>query len=278
MESLLAASVWVFRFGAWFLAVRAAQLWLQSKQEKYQTQGIADTLRAFLKDVCPKELTAHVKLSVHLLGESSATVPDRCASYLFTAVCVALGMQAMATLLFRQLFPFAAIATFPVVVAFKALDLRSRGRMRMTQIGRDLPGLLNTLNLLLNAGSTLENAIQTAVGSYGGTAIGDELGQLVRDRQVGLDRTSAFRALAERVPRDDIRSIASAIELAERLGTPLAETLERQSDEIMRKRVERATRIAKEAAVKLALPNTLIMIAIALLIGGGMLPNLTRLL
>jgi|CXWL01.1.fsa_nt_gi Flp pilus assembly protein TadB len=277
MEPLDLAA-WSFRFAASFLFVTAALKWLEAQQSKFRTAGVVDTLYAFLRENCPAELNAHVSLSTHLLGESSAKVRDVCANFLFTAFSAALGMQAVATLLFGQLVPFAAVATFPVVLGFQALTLRSRGRERMTKVGRDLPGLLNTLNLLLNAGSTLENAIETAVDSYRGTAIGDELGQLVRDRQMGLDRTSAFRALAARVPRDDVRSIAAAIELAERLGTPLAETLERQSNEIMRIRLESASRIAKEAAVKLALPNTLIMIAIALLIGGGMLPNLVRLL
>lgn len=278
MDLLFSVSAWFFRFGASFLFVRSAQKWLESQQAKFRTPGVADTLRAFLREKCPPELKAHVGLSLRFLGESSAKVPDLCGDFLFTALSVSLGMQLGATLLFGQLVPFAAIATFPVVLGFQALDLRSRGKLRMTRIGRDLPGLLNTLNLLLNAGSTLENAIETAVGSYKGTAIGDELAQLVNDRQMGLDRTSAFRALATRIPRDDVRSIAAAIELAERLGTPLAETLERQSAEIMRVRLENASRVAKQAAVKLALPNTLIMLAIALLIGGGMLPNLTRML
>jgi pilus assembly protein TadC len=277
MEALDLAA-WGFRFAASFLFVTAGLKWLEAQRARFRTAGVVDTVYAFLRETCPKELTAHVGLSIHLLGESSSKVPDLCAKFLFTALSAALGMQVVATILFGQLVPFAAIATFPVVMGFQALTLRSQGRQRMTRVGRDLPGLLNTLNLLLNAGSTLENAIETAVESYRGTAIGDELGQLVRDRQMGLDRTSAFRALAARVPRDDVRSIAAAIELAERLGTPLAETLERQSNEIMRIRLESASRIAKEAAVKLALPNTLIMIAIALLIGGGMLPNLVRLL
>lgn len=271
-------AAWIFRFTAAFLFVRAGLKWLEAQQARFRTAGVVDTLYAFLRETCPSELKAHVGLSVHLLGESSAKVPDLCANFLFNALSAALGLQAVTTIFFGQLVPFAALATFPVVLGFQALTLRSNGRERMTRVGRDLPGLLNTLNLLLNAGSTLENAIETAVGSYRGTAIGDELGQLVRDRQMGLDRTSAFRALAERVPRDDVRSIAASIELAERLGTPLAETLARQSNEIMRIRLESASRIAKEAAVKLALPNTLIMIAIALLIGGGMLPNLVRLL
>lgn len=278
METLVPAAAWLFTFAGFFLVARSAFRWFDQLSSRFATAGFAPTLQAWLRTVAPRDLKQHVSHSLSLLGEPTSRADEVTGSYLFSGVLAALAAQAVALLAFRQVVPFAAVATAPVVVGFLALDLRSRGRARITQIGRDLPGLLNTLNLLLNAGSTLENALQTVAQTQAGTPLGKELGQLTQDRQMGLDRASAFRALAERVPRDDLRSIAAAIELAERLGTPLAETLQRQSEEIMRRRVENATRMAKEAAVKLALPNTLIMIAIALLIAGGMLPNLTRLL
>ena len=57
-----------------------------------------------------------------------------------------------------------------------------------------------------------------------------------------------------------------AINLGEELGTPIGQTLRVQADAIRMRRTQRAEKLAGEASNKMALPNTLIMLANILLI------------
>ncbi len=284
METILDIVPWLLTFGAFTAVALAVQKWLIFQQNAHDAPDVVAGVRAFLMDYHPQNgfiapmhayFVAHVEKSVALLGEPPSRVREICGQYLFTGVTAGLIGQAFATLAFGQILPFAFVFILPVAVSSQCLQLRLGGDVRIKQIGRDLPRFLNTLTLLVSAGSTLENGLQTASRAYAGTALGDEVRKLLRDRDVGMDRTSTFFALADRIPRADVRSLAGAIETSDRLGTPLAQTLEDQATAIMRDRLERASRLGKEAAVKLALPNTLILLAIALLIIGGVVQNLT---
>jgi hypothetical protein len=57
----------------------------------------------------------------------------------------------------------------------------------------------------------------------------------------------------------------------------MAETLKKQALAIRKSRIQRAERLSKEAGPKMALPNTMIMLANVLLILGPFIPKLSGL-
>jgi tight adherence protein C len=72
--------------------------------------------------------------------------------------------------------------------------------------------------------------------------------------QIGLGRTNALRALADRSTLSDLRGFASAMVQADVLGIPVGQVLRVQSEEMRVKRRQRAEEKAQKVPVKILLP------------------------
>jgi len=77
------------------------------------------------------------------------------------------------------------------------------------------------------------------------------------------------------VGTEDLLALVLSLDIADNLGTPTTATLKKESETIRSRRLQRAERMAREAGPKMALPNTMIMVANVLLILGPFLPKLS---
>src|SRR5579872_42854 len=146
--------------------------------------------------------------------------------------------------------------------------LAGRARLRLMQIKRRLPFLLDLLTLLMEAGSTFLQALAEAVEQFGEHAVGHEFGRVLSEINMGKGRTGALEALRDRLNDDEITSIVGSIIQGEELGTPLARLFRTQADVLRIKRTQRAETIAGEAGVKMLLPAVLVMASTVLIILG----------
>jgi tight adherence protein C len=154
-------------------------------------------------------------------------------------------------------------------------SVRSRADRRVTRVTRRLPYSLEVIVLAGEAGATFEEALEILVREEPHEPLHEEFDQVLRDMQLGLTRREALQAMAARVATEDVGTLVMELSLAEDLGTPIASTLRKQADAIRGNRLHRAERLAREAGPKMALPNTMIMVANVLLILAPFLPKLS---
>lgn len=146
--------------------------------------------------------------------------------------------------------------------------LAARAKLRLLQIKRRLPFLLDLLTLLMEAGSTFLQALREAVEQFGEHPVGQEFGRVLTEISMGKSRTNALEAMRDRLSDDEITSIVGSIIQGEELGTPLAKLFRTQADVLRIKRTQRAETIAGEAGVKMLLPAILIMASTVIVILG----------
>lgn len=149
-------------------------------------------------------------------------------------------------------------------------------RQRLTLIKRRLPFLLDMLTLLMEAGSSLLQALEEAVHEFRGQPVADEFARVLADIRMGRTRAEAFLAMRERLQDAEVGGVIGSILQGEHLGTPLAQIFRMQADVLRVKRSQRAETVAGEAGVQMLLPGILVMAAAVLVILGPFVLNYLR--
>ncbi|HRR82210.1 MAG TPA: type II secretion system F family protein [Planctomycetota bacterium] len=132
--------------------------------------------------------------------------------------------------------------------------LRDRERARKKAIRKDLPYALDLLTLSVEAGLDFTAALARIVRRRPGRPLSQELGETLRQIQIGVPRAVALRDLNERVHMEEIFSVTSALIQADELGASLGPILRVQADTFRVRRAQAAEKQAMEAPVKLLFP------------------------
>ena len=143
------------------------------------------------------------------------------------------------------------VIVFVLILAW--LIWRGRIESRDKAIRAGLPEALDLLVVMLEAGMSLDGAMNEVAGEVKGP-MGEEFGQVMRDIKAGRDRNEALEAMSMRCKNQDIDTLVVAIRQSDQMGTSLAEVLRFQAQELRRVRRERAQRKAATARVKMLLP------------------------
>jgi len=149
----------------------------------------------------------------------------------------------------------------PIILMFSGagmywpvLWLRGRLHRRQDEIRRGLPYALDLLTLSVEAGLDFTQALARIVKKLGNSPLAVELGQTVRDIQLGRTRAQALRELSRRVELFELNSVVSALIQADELGSSLGPILRVQADQFRIRRSQSAEKQAMEAPVKILLP------------------------
>ncbi|QQE79455.1 type II secretion system F family protein [Alicyclobacillus sp. SO9] len=127
---------------------------------------------------------------------------------------------------------------------------------RKREILRLFPSSLDLLTVSVEAGLGFDQAIgRVAAKTSGPLAL--ELDRVIREMQLGSQRSAALQRLAERTGVDAVGSFVSAVIQAERLGIGIAQVLRVQSAEVRRKRKLDAEERAMKAPIKMLFPLVL---------------------
>jgi len=156
---------------------------------------------------------------------------------------------------------FAPLGLFMLVATFQNIAER-----RQHQILMAMPYVLDLLVLILRAGTSLNLALARVVADYADHPVGEELGQMLAEIEMGAPRAEAMRRLAARLSQPDINALADSMVQSEELGWPLGDTLARQADRMAAERVLNAQAKAGAAGVWVMLPSTLVLLGAVLLL------------
>lgn len=156
------------------------------------------------------------------------------------------------------------------LLGFMGLDLNinSKGSDRQKLIQRELPDLLDQITISVEAGLGFDAALDRVSKDSGGM-LAQEIGRVLQDIQLGVNREDALENLLERTEAPDLKQFVVALNQASKLGMPLGKILRVQASELRARRKARAEEMAYKLGVKLSFPTvTCILPALLIVVMG----------
>ena len=216
---------------------------------------LIDRFSRILADRTPEKARLELANKLHMAGRPYGLTPsDFVAIRLVAAVVLfVLGLVlglAMGSPMFIAGF---AAAGGGLGYFFPLLWLRQLVNTRRKQIQRTLPDALDLLTIAVEAGLGFEAALGRVAEKFD-NALGHEFTQVLTETRLGRPRLEALDDMGRRVGVEDLHNFVQAIIQSEQMGVGVAKILRIQSDEMRRKRRQRAQEKAAQATLKMLLP------------------------
>ncbi|WP_420472191.1 MULTISPECIES: type II secretion system F family protein [unclassified Brevundimonas] len=156
------------------------------------------------------------------------------------------------------------------VIGFYApnIFLANRIAKRKTSIMQAFPDALDLLLICVEAGMSIEAAIQKVSQEIGGASIdlAEELTLLSAELSYLPDRRMAYEGLAKRTNHPGVKSVATAMTQAETYGTPLGAALRTMAKENRELRLSAAEKKAAALPAKLTVPMILFFLPVLFIV------------
>jgi len=136
---------------------------------------------------------------------------------------------------------------------FPDLWLRQEVGKRQKEIRLALPNALDLLTISVEAGLGFDAALVRVTEKYK-NALTDEFTQVLNEVRLGRPRLEALDDMGRRVGVEELHSFIQALIQSEQLGVGIAKVLRIQSEEMRRKRRQRAEEQAAQASLKMLFP------------------------
>jgi tight adherence protein C len=136
---------------------------------------------------------------------------------------------------------------------------------RRDAIEKEVADTVDQLTVMVRAGLGLDGAMARLVRTSDGP-LAAEFARAQQDMRFGVPRDTALANMADRVGTADLRAVISAIAQSERLGVPIAQTLEIQASELREKRRQRAEEQAMKLPVKIIFPTVLCIMPVLFIV------------
>lgn len=212
-------------------------------------------------------LRRRIALDLNASGNPNGYSVEQC-----LAICIAsaalLGAvsMAMAWLMMPGAAPVAMGLMTLAGFAAPLWSLHRDATLRMTRIAKNLPYALDLIALMMTAGCTFAEAVESLVTDAPHDDLNQELQMVRSEIEFGARRSVALQKLAERIPLDAVRSVVGAINQSEQLGTPLAVILNAQAGMIRMHRSVRAEKLSASASLRILVPSVLILLATVIVV------------
>jgi tight adherence protein C len=112
---------------------------------------------------------------------------------------------------------------------------------------------MDLLTISVEAGLPFDAALSQVARNTRGP-LAEELFRVLQEMQIGLARTDALRAVAERTNVAELRGFVTAMVQADTFGIPVANVLRVQARDLRVKRSQRAEEMAQKVPVKILFP------------------------
>ncbi len=158
-------------------------------------------------------------------------------------------------LLAHNVIALAAGAGVGAAVGFLApvFYLRSKVQARRKEIQLGLPDVMDLLTIAVEAGLGFDAAMQRVTDKFD-NALADEFRTVLQEVRLGRPRLEALDEMGRRCGVEDLHNFTQAVIQSEQMGVGLAKILRLQSEEMRRKRRQRAEELAAKASLKMMLP------------------------
>lgn len=147
--------------------------------------------------------------------------------------------------------------------------LRLKIKRRHREIRRDLPSIIDLLNLCVDAGLDFMLAVNRVMKDFKKCPLTDELLEVWRETKMGSSRREALQHLSRRVNLLELSSFVRTLLQADRMGSPMGEALKIQAEEIRQRRYLQGEEAALKAPIKLLFPLFVFILPVVLVIVAG---------
>ena len=124
---------------------------------------------------------------------------------------------------------------------------------RRKEIQKGLPDAMDLLTISVEAGLGFDAAIARVTEKFK-NALSDEFAVVLQEVRLGRPRLEALDDMGRRCGVEDLHNFVQAVIQSEQMGVGVAKILRLQSDEMRRKRRQRAQEQAAQASLKMMLP------------------------
>lgn len=142
-------------------------------------------------------------------------------------------------------------------------------KRRHLEMRRDLPAVIDLLNLCVGSGLDFMLAVDRVVKNFKQCALTQELSEVWRENRVGASRRDALQHLSRRVNLPELSSFVRTLLQADRMGAPMSEALKIQAEEIRLRRFLMGEEAALKAPIKLLFPLIFFILPAVLAIVAG---------
>jgi len=131
--------------------------------------------------------------------------------------------------------------------------VRRKGRLRLMEIDRRLPDLIDLLCVMVEAGLGFLAAMRLASDRFK-PPLGDELRLMLQEQVMGLSVEDALGNMAGRAPTPAMKSFVRAMANGERMGISTGQIMRNLSHEMRLRRRRSAEERAQKAPVRMLFP------------------------
>jgi tight adherence protein C len=131
--------------------------------------------------------------------------------------------------------------------------LRQKVNKRRKEIQLALPDAMDLLTIAVEAGLGFDAAMARVTEKFN-NALSEEFGTVLQETRLGRPRLEALDDMGRRSGVEDLHNFVQAVIQSEQMGVGIAKILRIQSDEIRRKRRQKAQEKAAQASLKMMLP------------------------
>jgi tight adherence protein C len=171
-----------------------------------------------------------------------------------TVVGAALGVGlALLLTLSAPLLYLAPVAMCVVGYLAPSSTISRRIRKRQKEILLALPSALDLLTISVEAGLAFDAALTRVTDKYH-NALSAEFTQVLNEVRLGRPRLEALDEMGRRNKVEELNNFLQAIIQSEQLGVGIANVLRIQSEEIRRRRRQRAEEAGQKAPIKMLIP------------------------
>lgn len=122
-----------------------------------------------------------------------------------------------------------ALGTGLLMASIPLAYISFRKKLRLRQFGAQLPFALDLVKSSLEAGHSLQRALQVVVSEFA-DPLGSEFRTVLEQNRIGLPLPRALEDMLKRVPEDDLRLLVVAVKVQTEVGSSLAQIVGRLSE------------------------------------------------
>jgi len=151
------------------------------------------------------------------------------------------------------------------------LLLRRLRYAKKREIERDLPYIIDLLSIATLSGQNIYNAVKIVIEKYRGCICG-ELSSFIKDIDIGVGKSEAYRNLMERSDSEDFKNFVFLLVQAEKYGSSINEILNQKSRHMKFKTYQDLERKARRITILILFPLVfLILPSFIILVGGPLI-------
>jgi tight adherence protein C len=232
--------------------------------KKFDTKEVLSFAAQFTDRLVKKsKFTEKIKLKLYAAGRPLNMSQFMALKFLAT-VSLPLGLYVI-----FQPMPWILVLALVIAYFLPDLWLSKQIKQRKKEVLRDLPYVIDLLNICVGAGLDFMVAVNHVIREFRPCVLVEELKVLVREIQMGLSRRDSLKNLAARIKSQEINSFVRTLLQADRMGTPITTALKMHAEELRDIRFQKGEEMALKAPIKLLFPLLFFILPVVLIIVAG---------